>query len=200
MLTRICFGAGSGLVTTFFLFLLMQGLIKSERNPFNDVAKGSIVDFVSVVEDKDIRTTTRVKPEPPKPPDEPPPHHPKPEHESSGVVVGSEIVPPATPTNQVIRKSRFVDGKHLPIVKVKPVYPARANGRGIEGYVLLEFTVTRTGAVRDPVVVESAPPGIFDRAAKNAALKFKYRPMIVNGEPVDVSGVLNRITFALQDE
>jgi protein TonB len=91
------------------------------------------------------------------------------------------------------------DGDYLPIVKVAPVYPRRAQTRGIEGYVLLEFVVTRTGAVRDPVIIESKPPGIFDRAALQAALKFKYKPKVVNGEPIDVAGVQNRITFELQD-
>ena len=91
------------------------------------------------------------------------------------------------------------DGDYLPIVKVAPVYPRRAVDRGIEGYVIVEFTVTKTGAVRDPVVVEYHPSTIFNKAAINAALKFKYKPRVVNGEPIEVHGVLNRITFELVD-
>ena len=91
------------------------------------------------------------------------------------------------------------DGEYLPIVKVAPVYPRRALTRGIEGYVLLEFTVNSTGAVENPVVVEADPPGIFDRAAMQAALKFKYKPKVVNGEPIAVAGVRNRITFELTE-
>ena len=91
------------------------------------------------------------------------------------------------------------DGEYLPIVKVAPVYPRRAQTRGIEGYVILEFIVTRTGSVINPVIVEAKPPGIFDRAAINAALKFKYKPKVVNGEAIDVAGVRNRITFELED-
>ena len=79
------------------------------------------------------------------------------------------------------------------------MYPRRAQTRGIEGYVILEFVVTKTGSVRDPVVIEAKPPGIFNRAALQAALKFKYKPKVVNGEPIDVAGVQNRITFELQD-
>jgi protein TonB len=92
------------------------------------------------------------------------------------------------------------DGEYLPIVKVAPVYPRRAQTRGIEGYVLLEFIVTKTGAVRNPVVIESQPSGIFDRSATSAALKFKYKPKVVNGEPVDVAGVRNLIRFELHDD
>ena len=91
------------------------------------------------------------------------------------------------------------NGEYLPIVKVAPVYPRRAKTRGIEGYVVLEFIVTKTGAVRNPFVIEAKPPGIFDRAAINAALKYKYKPKIVNGEPIDVAGVRNRINFDLSD-
>jgi protein TonB len=91
------------------------------------------------------------------------------------------------------------DGEYLPIVKVAPVYPRRALTRGIEGYVLLEFTVTKLGTVENPVVVDADPPGIFDRAAQQAALKFKYKPKVVNGEPIDVAGVRNLITFELTE-
>ena len=89
--------------------------------------------------------------------------------------------------------------KALPIFKAAPIYPRRAWTRGVEGHVLLEFVVTSKGAVRDPVVIESKPPGIFDSAAIDAALQFKYKPKVVNGEPVEVGGVRNLIKFELQD-
>ena len=69
----------------------------------------------------------------------------------------------------------------------------------IEGYVIVEYWVTKTGAVRDPVVIDAKPPGIFNRAAINAALKYKYKPKVINGEPVDVPGVKTRITFEMAD-
>ena len=91
------------------------------------------------------------------------------------------------------------DGDYLPIVKVAPVYPRRAVDLGIEGYVIVEFTVTKSGSVKDPVVIEYHPSTIFNKAAIAAALKFKYKPRIVNGEPIEVRGVLNKITFKLTD-
>ncbi|SVD91537.1 uncharacterized protein METZ01_LOCUS444391, partial [marine metagenome] len=89
------------------------------------------------------------------------------------------------------------DGEYLPIVKVAPIYPARAASRGLEGYVILEFTVTRAGTVRDVFVVESTS-SIFERAATTAAYKFKYKPRVIDGEPVEVPGVRNKITFVLE--
>jgi periplasmic protein TonB len=60
--------------------------------------------------------------------------------------------------------------------------------------------VTETGAVENPIVIEAEPPGIFDRAAMNAAVRFKYRPRVIDGEPVRVHGVQNRIVFELAQD
>jgi periplasmic protein TonB len=89
------------------------------------------------------------------------------------------------------------DGEYLPIVKVAPVYPALAASRGLEGYVVVEFTVTPAGTVRDVVVVESSSE-LFNQAAVEATHKFKYKPRVVSGRPVEVSGVRNKITFVVE--
>ncbi|MDH3642232.1 MAG: energy transducer TonB [Gammaproteobacteria bacterium] len=200
MIARYVFGVALGIVTTFVLFLLMQALIKSDKSPFDDGVKGKVLDFVRLQDDVELQTKQR-KPKPPPPPDEPPPDMPKPDFDSSVDSQGIDMS--AVDVNVNLNVGGIggfsSDGEYLPIVKVAPVYPRRAQTRGIEGYVLLEFVVTKTGAVRDPVVIESKPPGIFDRAATQAALKFKYKPKVVNGEPIDVAGVQNRITFELQD-
>lgn len=200
MLGRYGMGVVLGAVVTCVLFLLMQALIKSDKSPFTDAPAGRIVDFVRLEEDLDIQTKNR-KPEPPPPPDEPPPDMPKPDFDSSvesrGVDIGMGDL--NVDLNMQGTGGFSSDGEYLPIVKVAPVYPRRAQTRGIEGYVLLEFIVTKTGAVEDPVVIESQPSGIFDRAAIQAALKFKYKPKVVNGEPVDVAGVRNLIKFELAE-
>ncbi len=199
MITRYAIGVAAGLVVTFFLFLLMQALIKSDKSPFSDPQKGQLLDFVRLQEDQELITKKR-KPKPPPPPDEPPPDMPKPDFDSSisqGVEIGAVNV---NVDHNLSGTGGFTaDGEYLPIVKVAPIYPRRAQTRGIEGYVLLEFIVTTTGAVRNPVVIDAKPPGIFDRAAIQAALKFKYKPKVVNGEPVEVAGVRNLIKFELED-
>ena len=67
---------------------------------------------------------------------------------------------------------------------VEPVYPAQAMRDRVEGWVLLEFTITETGSVRDIVVVDSQPSGVFDAAASEALAGWKYRPRITDGRPV----------------
>ncbi|MBL4660100.1 MAG: energy transducer TonB [Alcanivoracaceae bacterium] len=92
------------------------------------------------------------------------------------------------------------DGEFLPIVKVAPQYPSRASSRGIEGYVLLEYTVTKQGTVLNPVVIEAVPSKIFNKAAISSALRYKYKPRVVDGVPEDVKGVRTKITFKLADD
>ena len=108
-----------------------------------------------------------------------------------------EIDPSLTASQTFVDGSK--DGEYLPVVKVRAKYPSRAIEQGIEGSVTVEFTVTEKGIVNDPVVVESDPPGIFDRAAVNAALKFKYKPKVVDGQPIRVEGVKHKIVFELED-
>ena len=91
------------------------------------------------------------------------------------------------------------EGEYLPVVKVQPIYPRRALQRGISGYVVVEFTVTKSGSVTDVKVVEEEPSGIFSRSAMNAASKFKYKPRIVDGKAVDVIGVRNKIVFNIEE-
>jgi len=59
--------------------------------------------------------------------------------------------------------------------------------------------VTAAGTVKDVVVIEAKPEGIFDKASIAAALKFKYKPRIVNGEPITVAGVRNIFRYNLED-
>ena len=200
MIVRLLFGIALGAVATFALFLLMQTLIHNEDSVLDERATGRIVDFVRLEEQDQLETKVR-KPKPPPPPDEPPPDMPEQSMESSDMSIGVDIGAVQTKVDlNVGGVGGFSsDGEYLPIVKVAPVYPRRAQTRGIEGHVLLEFVVTKTGAVRDPVVIEASPPGIFDRAAMQAALKFKYKPKVVNGEPIDVAGVRNLITFELSE-
>lgn len=200
MLARVLFGITLGVLTTFALFLVMEILIHSDDMAIDEKVEGRIVEFVRIPEQNQIETKTR-KPKPPPPPEEPPPEMPETTFDSSQVSVGVDIGTVRTNVDlNVGGVGGFSsDGDYLPIVKVAPVYPRRAQTRGIEGHVLLEFTVTKTGAVVDPVVIESEPPGIFDRAAIQAALKFKYKPKVVNGEPIDVAGVRNLITFELEE-
>jgi protein TonB len=86
-----------------------------------------------------------------------------------------------------------------PLVRVSPEYPMRALNRGTEGHVLVRFTVTETGSVADPEVLRSDPPGVFERAAIRAVLRWKFQPQLVDGKPVSVI-TYTRLVFEMLDE
>jgi TonB family protein len=69
----------------------------------------------------------------------------------------------------------------------------------LRGSVVLEFTITVEGTVKDIVVVESTHPGMFDEAAVSALSRWRYNPKIENGQPVERRGVKTKITFVLED-
>lgn len=86
-----------------------------------------------------------------------------------------------------------------PLVRIPPEYPMSARAKLIEGYVIVRFTVTETGAVANPEVLRSEPPGVFDRAARRAILRWKYQPQLVDGKPAAVLSY-TRLTFNLLDD
>lgn len=201
-MTRTGISLSLALGVTFALLFLMQLLIATGKQPLSEPVSGRLVDFVRVKRDQppEIKNPPPARPLPPE--QQPPKNPPRPIESGPVDGLNGYGIRPVDPDPglDLGRGAGFVsDGEYLPIVKVAPVYPRRALERGIEGDVELEFTVTKTGAVRDPVVIDAQPANIFDRAAIQAALKFKYRPRVVNGEPIDVPGVRNVIRFRIED-
>jgi protein TonB len=211
-MVRVVVAVVLGAFVAFGLLFLMQALIASGQAAITETKSTRIVDFVRVKREERLESK-RSKPDRPPNPDEPPPEAPQPSMDDAAAELGDGVqavravhddpVPVAQMAMDVSPgfgvAAGSADGDYLPIVKVAPIYPQRAIDRGIEGYVIVEFTVTKTGAVRDPKVIEYEPSPIFNKAALAAALKFKYKPRVVNGEPIEVHGVLNKITFQLED-
>jgi TonB family protein len=79
-----------------------------------------------------------------------------------------------------------------------PIYPARAQERGTEGWVDVEFTVARDGSTQDVVARAAEPAGIFDRAALEAVKRWRYEPRVVGGNVVE-QRVEARLRFRLSE-
>jgi protein TonB len=86
-----------------------------------------------------------------------------------------------------------------PLVRVNPDYPRRALERGIEGWVHVRFTITAAGTVKDLVVVDAEPKGVFDEAASKAVLRWRYNPRVENGVAVERVGEQTLIRFKLEN-
>lgn len=200
-LLRLVGGAAIALIVTFLLYWLMATLVAAGREAMTEGPSGRIVDFVRVKKDQDLNVDQKKPEKPQKPqaaPDTPQPQ----QNDNQNPDANTVNIGPMNVANDVSLQNGFglsaSDGEYLPIVKVAPIYPDSAARRGLEGWVLLKFTVTETGAVRDPVVLESEPGSTFDRAAMKAVLKFKYKPRVEGGKPVEVPGVEHLITFKLE--
>ena len=197
MIVRYLAAVSVGGAVTFGLLFMMQLLIATGESAVTDSERIRLDEFVRV-ERNEVIETKKEKPEKPPEPEVPPD---MPEPQNSNQFDSSMSVSVSAPTTQVNLNVTGVgfgvsDGEYLPIVKVAPVYPSRALSRGLEGYVIVEFTVTQTGAVKDVFVVESTS-SLFERAAVEAANKFKYKPRVIDGVPVEVPGVQNKITFEI---
>ena len=86
-----------------------------------------------------------------------------------------------------------------PLVRIPANYPVSALTKRIEGFVEMRFTVSETGSVANPEVLRASPPGVFDRAARRAVLKWKYQPQMVDGKPTPVI-TYTRLVFQLLEE
>lgn len=184
------------LLVTLVTFYLMQQLISTEFE-LEETPPTTLPNIV--MPNKQIKPIYEdPKPVRPDDPQDEPEDHPETKYEDPGIKNTVNIDPPDTTIKFTGQHTGLPsEGDYLPIVKVNPRYPNNALRRGIEGYVIVEFTVTTSGAVKDPFVVEAMPEKTFNNAALKAASKFKYKPRVVDGTPIEVHGVRNKITFAL---
>ncbi len=190
-----------GGIVTFGLFFLMQSLIAYGSAGNQDEVIGSVIDFVMVDQESDTQTKRRraprkvVEERPPEPPD----------------LDMQRARMPQSQANMAFARFDFgdlsggphiggapTDGDILPLVRIEPRYPARALQREIEGWVLLEFSISPAGTVVNPFVVDSEPPRTFDRAALRAVSRWKYKPKVEDGVAVMRHGVQIVLTFELE--
>jgi periplasmic protein TonB len=189
------------LIMTVLLLLGMQKLITGGNDVMTEPVKGNVLDFIRLKQEEPIVKKERKPQKPAKPKEPPPPMETPPMQQANPNSEGTknefvaDIQADAGLSGGLSLDSS--DGDYLPIVKAAAVYPRRAQARGIQGFVVVEFVVTKTGAVKDPIVVKASPEGVFERAALDAVVKFKYKPRVVDGVAMEVTGVQNRITFEI---
>ena len=111
-----------------------------------------------------------------------------------GGVIGTGEPPPAPPpTPRRVRLSQNVLQGYL-IHSVQPVYPPLAKAARIAGTVVLQITVSKDGRVQNVRRLSGHP--ILDQSAVDAVRQWRYRPYLLNGEPVEVESIVT-INYAL---
>lgn len=199
LIVSILLGAG----ITFALFVLMAELIANSSMPADKSKPAPVIDIVMTKPDSQTQVRNRVPPPPPPPPQQPPKLDPvQPESSDSnanaltfnvpGVDVGGASVDIGAPG------AMMRDGEATPIVRIEPKYPMQAARDGKEGWVQLSFTINEVGGVDDIEVIDSEPKRIFDREARRALSRWKYKPKIVNGKPVKQRNMKVQLDFKLE--
>jgi protein TonB len=181
---------------TFGLFLFMFKLVSMGSDQRTELEAISGIHFGPVEIPDEIVERSRRKPQKPPPPKEPPP---PPRMQVSKVEQTVQQMPDMDIPDLDVPLSggagmfignfeqvdRSAEGDIIPIVRINPIYPRDAAMNGIEGWVTLEFTITETGTVKSPKVIDSKPPRIFNREAMRAILKWKFKPRVVDGVAVE---------------
>jgi len=201
MIGRYVFAVVAGSLVTLSLLFIMHLLIEFGESALSTPRDRHTLEFVRIKRDENLNTEDITPEKPPKPPEVPPDIPPQDMDNIDPNAPTINIAPPSVASIVDIGGPgvmNIAEGDYLPIVRVAPIYPARALSRGVEGYVDMSFTVTATGTVKDAIVMFSTS-SLFDRAATRAVLKFKYKPRVVDGQPVEVVGVKTRITFKIED-
>jgi protein TonB len=202
---------GLSLLVTAGLFWLMHAFMGAKGHGADAIEALPAIDFVRLRRDSQVETLERRKPPPPPPEQPPPPARMKVATES--VQQQSAPTPFAMPNLGLSANvgggpflgemggvsgasTSMFDGDIIPLQRIAPQYPREAARARITGWVQLEVTVNADGSVRSAKVTDAKPKGLFDAAAVTAVLRWKFKPKIVNGTPVEQRG-LQRIEFDL---
>jgi protein TonB len=182
------------LLVSLGLFWLMQFMIMNNQQGFKKTDNLKMVEFVRLKRETQLQTKDRKIPDKPPPKKQPPP----PSMQVAQTSIAQQKIPELAMPNLdlPIQTSRFsgpvvgglqmgkgkISTNLIPLVRIPPRYPMRAQSRRIEGWVKIEFTITTTGTVKNAKVVESQPSSVFDRAALKAIARWKFKPKIIDGD------------------
>jgi protein TonB len=197
-----------GVLISLGLFFLMQSLIDSGEQNTNASSEGQIMEFIRIREDETLSIKDRRKPQKPKPPKEPPPppkliveKQVKPTMNRIKIEIPNIDLPSIAGGGPFLGNwagNPLAEGDVLPIVRIDPQWPREALVEGIEGYVVVEVTIGADGSVKDVRVIQSEPRRMFDRNVIRAVLKWKFKPRIINGVPVERKAI-QMLEFTLDD-
>ena len=198
MLARYASPVTTGTFVTFGLLFVMQLLISLQPGAKTGPPPRTPVDWIKLKMPEPLVTTRKEVIDKKKLTEaDVPPVRPKTTGGQEALFFTTADPAPPTTTN-LTTIGVFTDGPLVALVRVAPVYPARALTYGIEGYVVVQFDVMADGQVTNVGIIESTD-GIFDGAAIKAAERFKFKPRVVDGLALASYGIQNMFRFTLDD-
>lgn len=87
---------------------------------------------------------------------------------------------------------------YMPLDIVIPEYPRHALQRGIEGEVVVSFSIAEDGSIFAAHIIRSHPRQVFDKSVLTALQHSRYKPQIIDGLPVIIEGVTETFTFLIE--
>jgi protein TonB len=189
-------------LTTFSLFAFMAFLISNDQVIYIAVEDDTVVEVASLPEDTPVIEPPKVKLTPPPPP------QPMPKTTVSTDNSDTTVVPTYTPIGIPINTSPVsitglgnkADRDARPVVRVNPKYPISAARDGIEGWVVLAFDINEIGQVINIEIIDSQPKRTFDKAAKQALKKWKYRAKSIDGKQVQQKNFTVQLDFSMSQD
>ena len=210
-MTRYASSFGLAVLVTFSLFYLMQYLISGKHTPLSFNSGSGTFDIIRLKHAEEIVTKDRQLPDPPKEPIAPKtlPQLAKSSSKPEITAPAFSLPLPGIPSLELKRDLLSGVSTDVPaapgetseviaLMKVEPEYPRKAAQQGIQGWVKLEFTVLEDGSVDNVKVLDADPRRIFDKAAKRAIQRWKFKPRMINGKAVKQQAV-QVIEFKLQN-
>lgn len=194
------------------LFLLMDSMISQDRVRVIDLMDTQAIEFVRTDIEEELHTKDRRRPPPPKPQEMERPQADVTDiaqranalpaqaafditsmlaEGGAGVALGQTLVGGGDNLNIMMADDL------VPLSMLPPQYPASARARDIEGWVDVLFAVSERGQVSEAQVIESIPPEVFDQAALDAVMRWRFRPVMEDGEPVTVYRQV-KLNFSLE--
>ncbi len=192
------------------LFLLMNSLIGTGEG--STERDNTSIDIGAVLEEKEVQRKERRVPKKPPPPKEPPPPQQQVQEQNKVItnIVNVQIdnldatfegegLYAGSLGQQGTGFAGFGDGDAIPLSTVPAQYPQDANIKGIEGYVKFVFDIQPDGSPANIKITESKPRRVFDKEARRAIRRWKFKPKQYNGQPVVQKNMRYTMEFQLDN-
>ncbi|KGJ97346.1 energy transducer TonB [Colwellia psychrerythraea] len=185
--------------TTFGLFAFMAFLVSNDHLSFIVPPDDIPIDIVRLPDEKPAQTRVRPNLQPPTPPPPMPRTSVPPEvgdtkptlvYNPPGLIISGN-------NGNTFSLGNKADADARPLVRVNPKYPIGAARDGIEGWVVLAFDINAIGEVINISIVDSQPKRTFDKAARQALKKWKYRAKSVDGKAVVQQNFTVQLDFSM---